>query len=637
MNVNAIPTETLTDIADYVHSKWTEFKNSEKRTKKVEAVKRAREAYLQEVKDTDFPWKGASNLIVPITAISVDQLEPRLAAAIVGREEMIVIDDIGKHDKVEGELIVKFDNAVLRVDVKLHEAVKDWVHNVLVDGQVYLMPYWSFREMKTRQYIMDPMGQPVPAAPEDQESLMGFQTEEVLTTLTDGVKVVEIPLESLFFPERIDDWEEVPVIRGIWLAIGNLKRHITNGDRGWVHLPESDLEALSQQAYTKRPSEDMILLEPDTEEKVPDRGSSAQNLKAELSCLEGHISYDLDGDGFEERLIVIIERDTRKILYIINNNTIDPLNRKAIQPWLLIKDPNTGYGKSLHEKLKEIERGATTLFNTLINSAMVQMIPWFFYESGAGFLGQVLDLIPGKGNPISDVKKIYFPNISPNAASFKDFLEIFLGLWERIVAVSDYTMGRESDVAGNRATATGTLALIQESAISHEYLGSGLQDRFTKILEIIHDLYYLNTTEQRVLEIMGQPCPRVLSKNYRFRLAASTKSANKHIERKELEEAMVVAEKGVALGIVDPVPVIRDWLKTFKDIDLDEWMNGPIAQIVQRLTQPQEPGGVPDPFPKVVMTMMKQNPVQLLTTIKNVMDGAGSKPAQEPPPGGPPA
>jgi hypothetical protein len=114
---------------------------------------------------------------------------------------------------------------------------------------------------------------------------------------------------------------------------------------------------------------------------------------------------------------------------------------------------------------------------------------------------------------------------------------------------------------------------------------------------------------------------------------ASTKSANRHIERKELQEALAIAEKGVQIGVVDPVPVIRDWLKTFKDIDIDEWMNGPVAKVVQRLTKPPGKGAEPDPFPQLVKQMMEQDPATLLNTVNNLM-GGGNRPGR-PGPGQP--
>jgi len=625
--------EQLDELGKYVFDKWNEFKNSPKRQQVQDRVKGARDAYHQVTTVATSPWRGAANHHFPLETITVDHMVPRFAATVVGKDPMLTLEDFGKLDKEHKELVEQFDDYVLKTDVKIQNLVDEWLEGLAIDGHKYAQIFWNYKEGKQRKYYqtqesiltegaynsMPPDEQPQGLFP--NQGLMMY--EDTVAT-HDGVKIKFVPLDNLKFADAIDDWEEADIFRDYYCPWHKFKQYVSNGTDGWIQLSKEELQELEDQLLDKRPDapEEKTNEPQDTQDR---RGTTeAAKLKQELFLIEGHINRDVDDDGIEEKIIVTIDSLTKKVVYIEDNAKLDPMNRKQIQPTWLFRERGTAYGYGFHHKLKEISEGASDFCNTLINSAVIAMIPWFFYEGGSGFEEQQPELEPGKGVKCKNVDKVKFPNLNANAAIFKDFLNIYLALWERVVALSDYSLGRESEVLGKKGgTATGTLAVIQEGQIAHEYRGLTIQKQFERIFEIIHDLYYLNMPLEAEIAILGQPIPkRIMSRNYKLKLTASTASANRAAERAEMMEAGSVGQQLVNYGVADPVAIGRDLLKMFRNINVDEWLNGPMSQIAGRMNTKDQEG---DPFPHLVAEMLQMSPQQLVELINNNQLGAQYK------------
>jgi hypothetical protein len=615
-----LPEEKLKEIAEHICLKFDEFKQAEKRKAVKERVEEARKAYEQDTPPATEPWAGASNIKFPFDTITVDHMVPRLYATIAGKDPILNLTDFGQLDKQAREDIIKFDNWVLNNDVKLPTILDGWLHRMAVDGQRYMLVYWDRDKIKRRDFAQDEEGNLVTEEtyqtnPEMYQGEMvpylGMMMHEYEEVVHDGAKVEFVDLDDVYFPDRVDDWEEVPVIRKYWETYEAYKyKAVTKGIRGWVKPDKDAMEEIEGALYDKRPGDDqeLTLEQKDTEDK--DSPTEEGKLKQELLFLEGHINWDVDGDGIQEKLIARVEYNKRKLVYIRNNNELDPRNRKQIRMTTLFPEPHTGYGYGFFHKLRQIRDGASTLFNTLINSAVIAMLPWFIYEEGAGFEEQEPELHPGKGVKVKDADKVKFPNINANAAIFKDFLNFYIGLWERITGMSDYSLGRESETVGKKgSTATGTMAIIQEGQIVHEYRGVTIQKQFEEIFEIIHDLYYLNMPPGLDMAVLGKPMDRrLMSRNYKLKLIGSTTSANRYSERMEVQEALMVGEKATQMGLVNPDPLLRMFFKTIRNLDVDEVMAGPMAMVLQRLFNPDEE----DPFAPMVAQLAQESPEELV-------------------------
>lgn len=624
--------EMAEELGKYVTRKWEESKKSSLRAQVISDAIDARNAYDQ-IPSSEELWDDAINLVLPFLSISVDQLEPRLVASIAAHDRLITIDDKGEMDEQLVKDIETMDNAVLKDDVGVPKIVKSHIHNILLDGHVFVAPYWDFREGKVREWVTDEMGAPVDV-PEGGElppgtvEYAGKMMVEKIVKTRDQAAVDELDSEMVFIPDRIDDWETAPIIYEYYMSWGEFLAKQRGETKGWVPMSKEELGELRDQLYTKRPDIGKQMEEGEEDERG-DEGTKGGGLKSELRLLQAHIDYDVDEDGIEEKVIVTIEEATQKIVYAINNLDLDPLNRKQIRVLRLMKRYNSGYGYSLYSKLKMIQEGGSDTTNIMLNSSIIQMMPFFFYEEATGFNTQEIELFPGAGIQVGDVKRILMNSFQPNAGAFKDIIEIFFRLWNYIVTLPDYSLGREPTSEGS--TATGVLSLLQEASIAHDYMGGTLHDQYTELFQIIHDLCYLNISPAREMATLGRPVQtKVLSNSYKISLVASSKSANRHVERMELGEALEVAKEGVNLGVITPDAPIRDYLETFKGVNVERWMNGPLAQVFTRMREALNAEGKgadtpPDPFGDIVMNMLGQSPAQLTDMMQAATVGAQVK------------
>lgn len=630
---DSLTEEMREELGKYIYRKWEEASKSSLRAQVIADAKAARQAYDQ-IPTSEELWDGAINLVLPFLTISVDQLEPRLVASLTAHDRILTISDPGQLDEQMKKDIEAVDNVVLQEDVEIVKITKSHIHNMLLDGQVFLAPYWDFREGKMREWVTGEDGMPVDVPsdgvpPGSIEYAGKLMVEKIMKT-NDRVKVDELDMEYVFFPDRIDEWEETPVIYEYYMGWGEYKGKVNRKRAGWVEYEEEVMEQLRDQVWDKRPETGTTMEEGEAELKGGSE-NEGEKLKSELRLLQAHISYDVDGDGIEEKIIVTIEEATRTIVYIMDNAELDPLNRKQIRVVRLIPRSGTGYGYSLYSKLKMIQEGGSNTTNIILNSSIIQMMPFFFYEEATGFADQEIELYPGAGIQVGDVKRILMNSFQPNSAAFKDIIEIFFRLWNYIVTLPDYSLG--ADPASEGSTATGTLALLQEASIAHDYMGSVLHDQYTELFRMIHDICYINMSPAREMEILGYPIPqKVLSSSYKISMVASSKSANRHVERMELQDALMVAKEGVNLGVVVADAPIRDFLQTFKGVNVDKWMNGPLAMLNQRMREsmgmegekPKE-GEVADPFGEIVMNMLQQPPEALIDMVQAAQVGAQVK------------
>ena len=76
-------------LVKYCLDLYKEFSESEYREKTILSIKQSTEAYDQVEKPTNDPWPEASNIALPLTTISNDNLAPRLTAGLVGKQPYI--------------------------------------------------------------------------------------------------------------------------------------------------------------------------------------------------------------------------------------------------------------------------------------------------------------------------------------------------------------------------------------------------------------------------------------------------------------------------------------------------------------------------------------------------------------------
>jgi hypothetical protein len=258
-----------------------------------------------------------------------------------------------------------------------------------------------------------------------------------------------------------------------------------------------------------------------------------------VECYLGFVKWRLEEEAEEEDLIVLVSKKNWKVLRILLQIDVVNENVKPIRRMRLYPKQGVSWGKPLYSACKGIQLCVDSLWNRCVNSADITITPWFFYRQSMAYEGRGnLTISPGQGIPIPSVDDIVFPNLSQfNPVQFVPLISQLITFWERTYNVSDYTQGRESAQIGKKgSTATGTLAILQEGKVKHDYQGNRFKKQFEKLLELLFSLYKTNTTEERIAEVIGDRVSLfMLNQPYTLTLVSGDSTTNRFVERQELE------------------------------------------------------------------------------------------------------
>ena len=557
---------------------FNEFKKSEYRQTKLQEIKEARETYEQKPEAKVKYWKGESNVTLPMETISIDNLEPRLIAGLTGKEPIVAFGDKGQLDEV-GEALENWYNKELKDVVKIEEVARHVVHTILLDGTRFSICEYDKKEAIKSDFVYDEAGQ----ITMDEETNMPFYREYV-DTVFEGGKDTSIPFNDMYIPDDIgtvEEWETCDKIRMLHLSYGEL---MEKKDEPGYHnigawlLPDGTQKRLKE------------------EDKSPSQQVAGVDVtgKETIRCIECHISYAIDNlkeedekkraSFAEDDVIITIALDQELLIRKILRRDVNMNNQTLLKRQRLFAEEGRSYGSGIHGKMKAIQAGASNVFNRMMNIADIAILPWYFYEEGAGIRGKQ-EIMPGEGIKVDDVSKIKFAEFRINPAQYIEFLKIFFDLWERVISISEPQLGKQK---GSGTTATEIMAVIQEGNIKHNYQASTFKEEFLSIVKTLYDLYYQYMPYDATLEYGGDevPFPRqMMRRPNNFTLTGSTELANKLIERKENEDLFNMT---IQDPYFNPIVIREDLLKSYGRQDTGKYINPELNQLLQlAIEQPE--------------------------------------------------
>ena len=617
----------LAHLCTWALEKYQTFGESELRKKKLEHAVECRRVYAQESRILSDPWEGASNIELPLTAITVDNLEPRLVAGLVGSRPYCRLELEGQQEIDDAGMALEtwWDNELQDV-CKIEDVAADMAHDVLLDGTVFSMPRYSVEETTRRQMrYVDPKelaqaqeaaqrmaqaaqaGQLPPEGVGQLKALMeviqaagqninGIMVDaaglpvwtDKKVKLFEGGKVEHLKLSDVFMPDDIDDdnYESAPIFRKVQYTYAELMRDSADpAQKGW-----------QKQAITPK----LIGEETEDERMAAENLSPAQTVeevavsgKKTIECIEGYVSYmhrekdekEEDAKDFtEERLCVLIATECKLILRLRLLRDINPMNNHVIRRNTIFRERGCSYGTNVYYKMKSVQDGATRSFNLAINTGDIKLLPWGFYTGKSGLdklRGEKGSIRLGLGlfNRIDDTNGILFPQMNGDPAGFLGFMQAWLGFWEKIFNIGELQIGTGSEQS---ETATEALAKIQEGNIAHNYRSKRGKSGFLGIIQTLWDLYFAWMPLDKTIKVDGEnvPLPRqVMARGFKLRLTASSEMANKLIKRRESEDWAKITGVMGAPGLWNPVVAAEDLAKSYDKDNPSKYVNPGVAQV----------------------------------------------------------
>jgi len=372
------------------------FSKSAYRAKKLEEIRNSREKYEQDAPAVSFPWANAYNIYLPLVTITVDNLEPRLVAGLIGRDPIV---SFGEQTTPAVTAIQDWFNTELTDVIKIKGIAKTCVHTILLEGTYFAEPAYDYDEKEISDFQFDEAGQ-ILVDPETGEPVITPSME----TVFEGGKVYTIPFSDVYCADDLgtpDEWEKGDKIIKTRPTYGELM--LKKDSPGYMNIGNWLIP--SKESRRKKESD-----------KTPSQEVAGIDItgKEVIECLKCHVSYPLSSlredplpddeqtDFREERLIVTIALQSEIIISIIRQRDVNMNNECMIKRVRLYPEEAHSFGTSMYGKMKAIQDGSSKMFSLLMNIAVICMMPWYFFEEGAGVSGQQ-SIIPGGGVSVKDI------------------------------------------------------------------------------------------------------------------------------------------------------------------------------------------------------------------------------------------
>lgn len=505
--INPVPLELtpeqeealLRDVETQLSQALEDHKKREHKWAELQNAYRAR----PEVERKTYPWPGASNMVIPIVAITVDNVVARLCRSFMGVPNPFEVEI--KEPQYEGlEKDVRDWSTMFMEKSGARDRLRTSFHDMAVDGTAYIKPVWGEKRRNVHFYGDAP----------------GQITSTEINDYT-GVTWNSIPACDVIRPSGFDEWNTLP-----WVA------HRIRPT--WQELKKQQAEGFYDniddqlKARTCTRSSPVLTSRRQHTKSSPDSGAPYEFF--EISGSFEIPATEKDQDPQFADLILTYSFDDGRFHRKIYNPFFGRPKQIVRIPFLNIPHEIDGLGCA--EMVLPFQYEASTAHNQSIDAATAAIAGIVVRKSSCETLAGK-EIAPGAelvtDNPKEDFMVFHLtqgrsdlPNVEQKAAFWA----------EKRSGVSAYSMGVESPIAGSRATATGTTALISEGNLRFWVSIDDMRDA-------IADLLYLTLQLEQQYRPEGAPISEgrtlVLPQGdlrtiFGLRLQVSSEKVNRDIE-----------------------------------------------------------------------------------------------------------
>jgi hypothetical protein len=461
----------------------------------------------------DFPWEGCSNLSVPETPTAVETEYEREVNVVLNNRPYIQVKPKKKGvDKENCSKIERFLDQVMVAVLDSYDKCSDWFLEKNKFGTSFMKVFWNFDERKVRRGD-------------------GYAKE-----VTDEARMEVVPIQDLIFPVNARDLQSCAFVAHRFYPDWNtLKRREAQG----IYR---DVEKVKNYKHTEAVEQPAGATTKKDQEEIEGIQRSAPDELSEYEAHEVYFDYDLDDDGYAESTVMTLHLESKTVLRWIHH----PFDhgKRPFVPNKYMKRPGRVYAKGVCEILEHLTEAINTVYNQTIDNMTIANVKCFKGRKTAR--RDIGKLHPGKtfwvDDPVTDLMEFSMGEVHQSNFAVHQLLR---GYVERRTKQSDYNFGRESSLARSRATATGTLALLQESGRHFDLVINNDRKAMVELAYMALELYLQYRPEKVFLvEGKGQDAFMMeevelptameigaLREEYDFYCAATSLAVNKEIEK----------------------------------------------------------------------------------------------------------
>lgn len=514
------------------------------------------------------PWQNCSNISVMAVPMHCNLMHSKLLPS-VWNENLTYWQPVSADDIANVENVRKFMDWVVRRELKLAEPVDDIIHDFIISGTVAL----KVRKDIEYRYVRD------------KGQVGKYKEIGHMKVVVDNLPIEEVYLPYLWKGE--DDSEFIAHNSYMRLPeITALK------ERGAFVCSDTDIENIK--AKITEETEDNV-----NSERAKAEGTREFNINLQshpVRLIECYAKWFVDGRLLESAFIV--EYKSRTYMSGKPLTAINPIGRRPFVIGQFIRRTNRPYGIGLPEVMRGLAKELDAIHNQRIDAGSIAIAPFFFYRAASSIKPDKVQIGPGVGVPVDDIKDVLFAQFPSNFMTSFQEERIIIEYIEKLTTTSAYQMGRESDIVKSRATASGTLALISQGEQAYTILGLRAQRIISKMLTKILQTYQCFMPVGFADRILGDDAgkllfpegldPEEIDGGYDCYMLLDSTAGNKAMER-QVNTALVQMAPNLLLLAQSPrgYEIAREWLISIGKIDIEKYL-GPKPQ-----QEPGIPGGLP--------------------------------------------
>jgi len=439
-----------------------------------------------------FPFVGASNVPIPMVAIAKDAIKARIANALLGQDQDLNVEPITE-DNLPFPIPGSEDEDFTWRDVS--EAYEQYIHyETGPNGQI---PFRDFVEDVVEDIIL--VGTSFPTAAWSRRVEFDWTAGEIVPVNTfNNVELRSPSLDKVVFPHGYSTYDRMPFITEKYpIRPSEMLARIDSA--GWT---ESHVRS-----FLKEHGQPQELSYFDQErDEIEETDHDILYQAPEMWMGETWARLDLDGSGREVKVLIdhSINKEGDPEVFRVMPWPYEHRKPKWAGPVRYEYRKDRLLGRGIAEIGKGMNEAINAVINQLIDRGTLSNTLLLGVDENTVSLSDLRNWRPGDPIPRGDdPNAINEMRIGDATPGLFEVSNILMMLFEKLVKVSDYDLGREAEQIGQQGTATATLALLQQSGQFYDPIIRNVRRTMNEIGYMMLSLHAQYKPRKRMISCLG--------------------------------------------------------------------------------------------------------------------------------------
>lgn len=398
-----------------------------------------------------FPFEGACGDIIPVVAMGVDPVHARLYTGIFKTDPVFTLKALKKSFVDIMPSVNIFIEFYQKHKLGLAKVGSPRLMELAKHGSTILKTVYDRETYDVQTYDLD------------------WKVVKKKINKFSGPRVMGVSIDKFMFPAGYQHLQDCPIVveqqRVLldWLMIQQASGKI------------QDVEKIKGHGTTERTPVE-IERQKSANQQESNRDQSFYYKVYEIWC-----DFDINGDGIPEKLALVYHYETDTFLQLRYNWYFHQRKPYTLIPYTVTNDSLHGIGLA---EMQGMFQRAVTQWHQMANDNAYLANVRMFIASKDSQLEDTIRMYAGRVLKVNDPSKDVIPfRMADTYTSTLSERQNLLGMSEKRSGISDYLTGRESPIVGSRATATGTMALIDEGTKRVEQVMENIRNGFAEVME----------------------------------------------------------------------------------------------------------------------------------------------------------